>query len=96
MGGLADIVLSDLAPNTTGHAGTDHIRILAMVEAAVMFATEVLKPGGTFVCKVRQGGMEGQLLGQLKQRFTKATHAKPKASRSDSAETFLVATGFKG
>jgi 23S rRNA (uridine2552-2'-O)-methyltransferase len=96
LGGPADLVLSDMAPNTTGHAATDHIRILAMVEAAVMFATEVLSPGGTFVCKVRQGGMEGQLLQQLKLRFTKATHAKPKASRSDSAETFLVATGFKG
>lgn len=96
LGGPADIVLSDLAPNTTGHAGTDHIRILAMVEAAALFATEVLKPGGSFICKVRQGGMEGQLLSQLKQQFSKATHAKPKASRADSAETFLVATGFKG
>ncbi|MBY0355098.1 MAG: RlmE family RNA methyltransferase [Rickettsiales bacterium] len=96
LGGLADIVLSDMAPNTTGHAATDHIRILAMVEAACLFATEVLKPGGAFICKVRQGGMEGMLLTQLRQRFTKATHAKPKASRSGSAETFLVATGFKG
>lgn len=96
LNGPADLVLSDIAPNTTGHAATDHIRILAMVEAAALFATEVLTPGGTFVCKVRQGGMEGQLLAQLKQQFTKATHAKPKASRADSAETFLVATGFKG
>lgn len=96
MGGLADIVLSDMAPNTIGHAATDHIRILAMVEAVSLFATEVLKPGGTFVCKVRQGGLEGVLLAQLRQRFTKVTHAKPKASRSDSSETFLVATGFKG
>jgi 23S rRNA (uridine2552-2'-O)-methyltransferase len=96
LGGPADIVLSDMAPNTIGHAATDHIRILAMVEAAALFATEVLKPGGSFICKVRQGGMEGQLLTQLKQQFTKATHAKPKASRADSAETFLVATGFKG
>lgn len=96
LGGKVDVVLSDMAPNTTGHAATDHIRILALVELAFHFACEVLKPGGVFVCKVRQGGTEQELLTVMKQRFGKVAHAKPAASRKDSAETYVVATGFRG
>lgn len=95
LGGKADLVLSDMAPNTTGHAGTDHIRIIAIVEAAAHFALEILKPGGTFIAKVRQGGAEADLLALLKKHFNTVKHAKPKASRQDSAETYLVASGFK-
>lgn len=95
LGGDADLVLSDMAPNTTGHSSTDHIRIIAIVEAAAYFALEVLKPGGTFVAKVRQGGAEADLLALLKKHFTTVRHAKPKASRQDSAETYLVATGYR-
>lgn len=95
MGGRVDLVLSDIAPNTTGHAATDHIRIVMMVEAAAHFAFEVLKPGGCFVAKVRQGGTENELLAELKKHFTTVKHAKPKASRQDSAETYLVATRFR-
>lgn len=96
LGGKVEVVLSDIAPNTTGHAPTDHIRIIAIVEMAFHFACDVLKPGGAFVCKVRQGGTEQALLAQMKQRFAKVVHAKPNASRKDSAETYVVATGFKG
>lgn len=96
LGGKVDVVLSDIAPNTTGHAPTDHIRILAIVELAYAFACEVLKPGGSFVCKVRQGGTEQELLAKMRQRFTKVAHAKPNASRKDSAETYVVAMGFRG
>jgi len=96
MGGQADGVVSDLAPWTTGHKNTDHLRIVALVEMGAHFACEVLKPGGFFVAKVFQGGAEGELLEMLKHKFTKTRHFKPDASRSESAETFLIATGFKG
>lgn len=95
LGGEADIVLSDMAPNTTGHTATDHIRIIALVELAYNFATEVLKDGGTFVAKVLQGGTENQLLAEMKRRFKTVKHAKPKASRADSSEMYVVATGFR-
>ncbi len=91
-----DIVLSDMAPNTTGHAATDHIRIMALLEAAYPFACEVLKKGGVFVAKVFQGGAEPELLARMKQDFDTVKHAKPKASRSDSSEMYVVASGFKG
>ena len=91
-----DIVLSDMAPNTTGHAATDHLRIMAILEAAYPFACDVLKPGGVFVAKVFQGGTEKELLALMKQDFTSVKHAKPKASRADSAEIYVVASGFKG
>lgn len=93
--GDADLVLSDLAPSTTGHAGTDHIRIMALAESAAQFATEVLAPGGAFVCKLFQGGAEKELLDMLKKSFAKVKHAKPPASRADSSESYLVAQGFK-
>ena len=91
-----DIVLSDMAPNTTGHAMTDHLRIMALLEAAYPFACEVLKPGGVFVAKVFQGGTENELLAAMKKDFATVKHAKPKASRADSSEMYVVATGFKG
>ncbi len=94
--GKADMVISDLAPNTTGTPSLDHLRIMGLVEAAAEFACEILKPGGGFVCKTWQGGAEKETLVSLQKRFTKVRHAKPDASRKDSAETFLVATGFKG
>jgi 23S rRNA (uridine2552-2'-O)-methyltransferase len=94
--GPADVVLSDMAPNTTGHRDTDHLRIIALVEAAYDFAVQVLKPGGAFVAKVRQGGTEGDLLAQMKQDFTTVKHVKPPASRKDSAEQYVVALGFRG
>jgi 23S rRNA (uridine2552-2'-O)-methyltransferase len=93
--GGADIVLSDMAPNASGSPGLDHMRIVLLVEAAFDFACDVLNPGGAFVAKVWQGGTETQLLARIKQRFSSVKHAKPKASRADSAETFLVATGFR-
>lgn len=96
LGGKVDIVLSDMAPNTTGHAATDHIRIIAICEAAFYFACDILAEGGIFVCKVRQGGTENELLQEMKKRFTSVQHAKPAASRKDSAETYVVAKGFKG
>ena len=96
MGGPADAVVSDLAPWTTGHKSTDHLRIVALAEMAAHFAFDVLKPGGFFVAKVFQGGSSGELLDQLKARFDKVRHFKPDASRSESAETFVIATGFKG
>jgi 23S rRNA (uridine2552-2'-O)-methyltransferase len=95
MGGPADLVLSDLAPNTTGHPGTDHIRIMAMTEMAAHFALEILSPGGAFVCKFFQGGAEGDMLALLKKHFAKTRHAKPAASRAESSETYLVAQGFR-
>lgn len=91
-----DVVLSDMAPNTTGHQATDHLRIMALIEAAYPFACEVLKTGGVFVAKVFQGGAEKELLAQMNKDFTTVKHAKPKASRSDSAEMYVVALGFKG
>jgi 23S rRNA (uridine2552-2'-O)-methyltransferase len=95
LGGQADLVLSDMAANTTGHRATDHIRVVALAEAAALFAEETLAPGGAFVAKMFQGGAEGELLARLKLRFDKVRHAKPPASRSGSPETYLVAQGFK-
>ncbi len=94
--GPADAVLSDMAAPATGHPQTDHLRIMALAEAAHDFAREVLKPGGTFVAKVLRGGTERGLLERLKQDFRTVKHVKPPASRSDSAEMFVVATGFRG
>jgi 23S rRNA (uridine2552-2'-O)-methyltransferase len=94
--GGANVVLSDMAPNTTGHAKTDHLKIMALVEAAAEFARAVLKPGGTFLAKVLQGGTEASLLATLKRDFKQVKHVKPPASRADSAELYLLATGFRG
>jgi 23S rRNA (uridine2552-2'-O)-methyltransferase len=96
LGGPADVVLSDMAANATGHRKTDHLKIVALVEAAAMFAAEVLKPGGTFLAKVLQGGTEGDLLAMLKRDFASVKHVKPAASRQDSAELYVLATGFRG
>jgi 23S rRNA (uridine2552-2'-O)-methyltransferase len=96
IGGKADLVLSDMAPNTTGHSATDHIRILALAELALAFATELLAPGGAFVCKLFQGGAERTLLAAMQRRFAKVRHAKPPASRKESSELYVVATGFRG
>jgi 23S rRNA (uridine2552-2'-O)-methyltransferase len=95
LGGEADVVLSDMAANATGHRKTDHIKIVAMVEAAAEFAREVLKPGGAFLAKVIQGGTEPALLTDLKRDFATVRHVKPAASRADSAELYLLATGFR-
>src|SRR6516225_839240 len=95
LGGPADIVLSDMAPATTGHAATDHLRIVALAEDAFTLASQILKPGGAFVAKVFQGGAEGQLLAALKRDFAELRHAKPPSSRAESAETYVVATGFR-
>jgi 23S rRNA (uridine2552-2'-O)-methyltransferase len=95
LGGKADVVLSDMAANTTGHRKTDHLRIMALAEAAVMFAREVLAPGGAFLCKVLQGGTEAVLLAELKRDFESVKHVKPPASRTDSAELYLLARGFR-
>lgn len=94
-GGPVDIVLSDLAPNTTGHQDTDHLRIISLVEAAYQFATEILKPGGSFIAKVFQGGAQGDLLRQMKLDFTTVKHIKPPSSRKESAEQFVAAIGFR-
>jgi len=96
LGGRADLVLSDIAPNTTGHAATDHLRIVALAELAFDFATRVLAPGGAFVAKVFQGGGEKQMLVPMKRAFTQVRHAKPPASRRESSELYVVATGFRG
>jgi 23S rRNA (uridine2552-2'-O)-methyltransferase len=95
LGGPADVVLSDMAANATGHRKTDHLKIMALAEAAAMFAREVLEPGGTFLCKVLQGGTEGALLADLKRDFATVRHVKPAASRADSAELYVLATGFR-
>lgn len=95
LGGPADVVLSDMAPSATGHGPTDHIRILALAEAAHETAAELLAPGGTFIVKVWEGGASGELLARLKQDFKTVRHVKPAASRSDSAELYLVAQGFR-
>lgn len=95
LGGPADVVLSDMAAPTTGHPGTDHARIVHMCEVALDFALEVLAPGGTFVAKVFKGGTERSLLDLLKRSFEQVRHAKPPASRSESAETYVVAMGFR-
>ena len=94
--GKADVVLSDMAANATGHRQTDHLRIMALAEAAAHFAREVLSEGGSFLCKVLQGGTEAALLAALKQDFASVKHVKPPASRSDSAELYLLARGFRG
>jgi 23S rRNA (uridine2552-2'-O)-methyltransferase len=96
LGGPADLVLSDMAAPTTGHAATDHLRIVALAEEAFAFAETILKPGGAFVAKVFQGGTEGALLVALKCAFAEVRHAKPAASRAESAETYVVAKGFRG
>ncbi len=93
--GKADVVLSDMAANATGHRQTDHLRIMALAEAAAEFAREVLANGGTFLCKVLQGGTEAALLAELKREFATVKHVKPPASRSDSAELYLLARGFR-
>ena len=95
LGGPADIVLSDMAANATGHRATDHLKIMALVEAAAMFARDVLRPGGTFLAKVIQGGTEAALLADLKRDFAAVKHVKPAASRADSAELYVLATGFR-
>jgi 23S rRNA (uridine2552-2'-O)-methyltransferase len=96
LGGPADVVLSDMAANATGHRKTDHLKIMALAEAAADFAREVLAPGGAFLCKVLQGGTEASLLASLKRDFASVKHVKPQASRSDSAELYLLAMGFRG
>jgi 23S rRNA (uridine2552-2'-O)-methyltransferase len=93
--GPADLVLSDMAPNTTGHAATDHLRIMALAELALDLAVKVLKPGGAFVAKLFQGGAERAMLARLRRHFAQVRHAKPPASRKESAETYVVATGFR-
>ena len=96
MGGKADVVLSDMAANTTGHRKTDQLRIVGLVEDAAAFAADVLKPGGTFVAKVFQSGADATLMNQLKRDFTAVKHVKPASSRKDSSERYVVATGFRG
>jgi len=96
LGGPADVVLSDMAVNATGHARTDHLKIMALVETAADFAREVMAPGGAFLAKVLQGGTEASLLAALKRDYANVKHVKPAASRADSAELYLLATGFGG
>jgi 23S rRNA (uridine2552-2'-O)-methyltransferase len=96
LGAPPDVVLSDMAPNTIGHRETDHLRIIGLIEAALDFALTCLKPGGAFVAKAFQGGETAEILKRLRQHFAEVRHVKPKASRADSSEIFLVATGFKG
>ena len=93
---LADLVMSDMAANTVGHPQTDHLRTMALVEAGMLFATEVLKPGGAYVAKVLAGGADNNLVAELKRHFTTVKHAKPPASRKDSSEWYVIAQGFKG
>ena len=94
-GGPVDLVLSDMAAPTTGHAGTDHLRTIALAEAALDIAEAILAPGGGFVCKVFQGGSEKPLLDRLRRFFAKVRHAKPEASRRESSELYVIATGFR-
>jgi len=96
LGAKVDVVLSDMAANATGHRQTDHLRIMALAEAAAHFAGEILRPGGSFLCKVLQGGTEAALLSDLKRDFSNVKHVKPPASRADSAELYLLARGFRG
>ncbi len=96
LGGAADVVLSDMAANATGHKKTDQLKIMALVEAAAEFAREVLRPGGSFLAKALQGGTQPALLAQLKRDFASVKHVKPAASRADSSELYLLATGFRG
>lgn len=96
LGGQADVVMSDMAANATGHRKTDHLKIVALAETAAGFAREVLRPGGVFLCKVLQGGTEGELLADLKRDFATVRHVKPAASRANSAELYVLATGYRG
>jgi 23S rRNA (uridine2552-2'-O)-methyltransferase len=96
LGGTASLVLSDMAPNTTGHAATDHVRIMALAELALEFACEALSPGGAFLVKVFQGGAQRELLEPLKRRFATVRHAKPPASRKESSELYVLGIGFRG
>jgi 23S rRNA (uridine2552-2'-O)-methyltransferase len=96
LGGEADIVLSDMAANTVGHPQTDHLRTMALVEAGLVFACEILRPGGAYVAKVLAGGADHDLVAELKRNFATVKHAKPPASRKDSSEWYVVAQGFKG
>jgi 23S rRNA (uridine2552-2'-O)-methyltransferase len=96
LGGKVDVVLSDMAANATGHRQTDHLRIMGLAEVAAHFAREVLAEGGSFLCKVLQGGTETALLAELKRAFSSVKHVKPPASRTDSAELYLLARGFRG
>jgi 23S rRNA (uridine2552-2'-O)-methyltransferase len=96
LGGQADLVLSDMAANTVGHQQTDHLRTMALVEAGLEFAAEVLRPGGAFVAKVLAGGADNQLVAEMKRHFAAVKHAKPPASRKDSSEWYVIAQGFKG
>lgn len=96
LGGMADVVMSDMAAASSGHKQTDHLRIISLCEAAAYLAFDILEEGGTFVAKVLAGGAEGELQKLLKQKFTKVANVKPPASRSDSSEKFVVATGFRG
>jgi len=96
LGGPADLVLSDMAANTVGHQQTDHLRTMALVEAGLEFAREMLRPGGAYVAKVLAGGADNQLVAELKRSFTTVKHAKPPASRKDSSEWYVIAQGFKG
>jgi 23S rRNA (uridine2552-2'-O)-methyltransferase len=96
LGGRADVVLSDMAANTTGHRKTDQLRIVGLVEIAAAFASEVLNPGGAFLAKVFQSGADADLLAQLKRDFATVRHVKPAASRQDSSERYVLATGFRG
>lgn len=96
LGGMADVVLSDMAPPSSGHSDVDHLRIVALAEAAVEFAVEVLAPQGALVAKVWQGGTEARLLAMMKQSFAAVRHVKPRSSRAESAEMYVVATGFRG
>jgi 23S rRNA (uridine2552-2'-O)-methyltransferase len=96
LGEQADLVLSDMAANTVGHPQTDHLRTMALVEAGLEFAKEMLRPGGAYVAKVLAGGADNQLVAEMKRHFTAVRHAKPPASRKDSSEWYVVAQGFKG
>ena len=96
MGGRADVVMSDMAANTTGHRKTDQLRIVGLVEAAALFASEVLNPGGTFLAKVFQSGADAELVAQLKRDFSSVRHVKPASSRQDSSERYVLAMGFRG
>lgn len=96
LGGAADLILSDMAANTVGHPQTDHLRTMALVEAGLAFACDVLRPGGAFVAKVLAGGADSALVAELKRNFTTVKHAKPPASRKDSSEWYVIAQGFKG
>jgi 23S rRNA (uridine2552-2'-O)-methyltransferase len=96
MGGRADVVMSDMAPNTTGHRKTDQLRIVGLIETAAAFACDVLNPGGTFLAKAFQSGADAELVAQLKRDFASVRHVKPASSRQDSSERYVLAMGFRG